>query len=111
MHLYTDSKAALKEAVMRPSQRLSPAELIEGSESAANNGVDVPVESREKAVLCLGGRAGRRETPCENLRETPHSVVIRLEAESVLPAGQRGTDQEVKVPKHAIRREDQELTR
>ena len=30
MHLYTDSKAALKEAVMRPSERLSPFELLEG---------------------------------------------------------------------------------
>jgi conjugative relaxase-like TrwC/TraI family protein len=30
MHLYTDSKAALKEAVMRPSERLSPFELLAG---------------------------------------------------------------------------------
>jgi conjugative relaxase-like TrwC/TraI family protein len=30
MHLYTDSKAALKEAVMRPSERLSPFELLDG---------------------------------------------------------------------------------
>jgi hypothetical protein len=30
MHLYTDSKVALKEAVMRPSERLSPLELLEG---------------------------------------------------------------------------------
>jgi ATP-dependent exoDNAse (exonuclease V) alpha subunit len=29
MHLYTDSKAALKEAVMRPSERVSPLELLE----------------------------------------------------------------------------------
>jgi ATP-dependent exoDNAse (exonuclease V) alpha subunit len=28
MHLYTDSKVALKEAVMRPSERLSPLELV-----------------------------------------------------------------------------------
>src|SRR5262249_51878540 len=28
MHLYTDSKVALKEAVMRPSERLSPVELL-----------------------------------------------------------------------------------
>jgi ATP-dependent exoDNAse (exonuclease V) alpha subunit len=33
MHLYTDSKAALKEAVMRPSERLSPLELLEGIKS------------------------------------------------------------------------------
>ena len=30
MDLYTDSKAALKETVMRPSERLSPFELFEG---------------------------------------------------------------------------------
>jgi ATP-dependent exoDNAse (exonuclease V) alpha subunit len=30
MHLYTNSKAALKEAVMRPGERLSPFELLEG---------------------------------------------------------------------------------
>jgi hypothetical protein len=33
MHLYTDSKVALKEAVMRPSERLSPLELLEGIKS------------------------------------------------------------------------------
>jgi hypothetical protein len=33
MHLYTDSKVALKEAVMRPSERLSPFELLEGIKS------------------------------------------------------------------------------
>jgi len=33
MHLYTDSKVALKEAVMRPSTRLSPLELLEGIKS------------------------------------------------------------------------------
>jgi hypothetical protein len=55
MHLYTDSKAALKEAVMRPSQRLSPAELIEDSKSGAKNDAVVLVESREKAVRCLEG--------------------------------------------------------
>src|SRR5262245_42984568 len=33
MHLYTDSKVALREAVMRPSQRLSPLELLEGIKS------------------------------------------------------------------------------
>jgi hypothetical protein len=108
MHLYTDSKVALKEAVMRSSQRLSPAELIEGSECGAN----VPVESREKAVLCLEGWAGRREIPCEILRETLHRLVIRLEAECLLQSGRRGTKgQQPKVPKYAIRREEQELMR
>ena len=37
MHLFTDSKAALKEAVMRPSERLSPYEFI----SKSGNGRDL----------------------------------------------------------------------
>ena len=37
MHLFTDSKAALKEAVMRPSERLSPHEFI----SKSGNGRDL----------------------------------------------------------------------
>jgi hypothetical protein len=112
MHLYTDSKAALKEAVMRPSQRLSPAELIEDSETGRRIAVEVPEESREKAVLCLDGWVGNREVPCEILRETLHSLVIRLDAESLLPSGRPGTrGQELRAPKDAIRREEQELTR
>jgi hypothetical protein len=103
MHLYTDSKAALKEAVMRPSQRLSPTEVIEESEGGAKNGAVVGVESREKATLRLEASAGVRGIPCEILQETPHRL---------LPSGQRGTKgQELKVPKHAVRREEQELTR
>jgi hypothetical protein len=86
MHLYTDSKAALKEAVMRPSQRLSPAELIEESKSGAKSSVGVGVESREKAVLWLEG--------------------------GLLPGARRGTRaQEVRVPKYAVRHEGQEITR
>ena len=112
MHLYTDSKAALKEAVMRPSQRLSPTEVIEESGSRAMNGAVVGVESREKATLCLEGSVGRGGIPCEIPQETPYRLFNRLEAECLLPSGQRGTKgQELKVPKHAIRREEQELTR
>ena len=49
MYLYTDSKAALREAVVRPSARLSPSELIAAAGSK-NYGTKV-VESRERAVL------------------------------------------------------------
>jgi hypothetical protein len=31
MYLFTDSKVALREAVCRPSERLSPLELLEGN--------------------------------------------------------------------------------
>jgi hypothetical protein len=36
MHLFTDSEAALKEAVARPSERLSPYEVISKSGSGRN---------------------------------------------------------------------------
>jgi hypothetical protein len=112
IHLYTDSKAALKEAVMRPSQRLSPAELIEESGNGAMNGAAVDVESRGKAVLCLEGSASRPQIPCEVSKETPHRLIIKLEAERLASSGQPGTKgQELKMPKHAIRREEQELMR
>ncbi len=105
MHLYTDSKAALKEAVMRPSQRLSPAELIEESGVGGKNGVEVPAESREKALLC-------GEIPCEILRETLHNLDIGPDAECRLSSGRPGTKgQDGKVPKYAIRREEPKLTR
>jgi hypothetical protein len=100
-----------QEAVMRPSQRLSPAELIEDSESGRRITVEVPVKSREKAVLCLDGRVGNRDVPCEIVRETLYNQVIRLDEGCLQPSGRSGTKgQELKVPKHAIRREEQELT-
>jgi len=112
MYLFTDSKVALREAVMRPSHRLSPAELIEESKSWGKNGAVMGVESREKPVLCLEGSGGQGEIPCEVPKETPRRLVIKLEAECLLPSGRPGTKgQELKVPKHAIRREEQELTR
>jgi hypothetical protein len=36
MHLFTDSKLALKEAVMRPSERLSPCEVISKNGNGGN---------------------------------------------------------------------------
>ena len=36
MHLFTDSKAALKEAVMRPSARVSPSELTRDIQGGCN---------------------------------------------------------------------------
>jgi hypothetical protein len=51
MHLFTDSKAALKEAVTRPSERLSPYEVI----SRNNNGPgwrDVVAAIHRAPLLC-----------------------------------------------------------
>jgi hypothetical protein len=49
MHLYTDSKAALKEAVMRPSERLSPLELLEAAIRRHPDGTTLLFDEVEKA--------------------------------------------------------------
>ena len=55
MHLFTDSKAALKEAVMRPSERLSPYEFI----SKSGNGRDLV------AFVARSGRESVKQTERE----------------------------------------------
>lgn len=55
MHLFTDSKAALKEAVMRPSERLSPYEFI----SKSGNGRDLV------AFVTRSGREAVKQTERE----------------------------------------------
>jgi conjugative relaxase-like TrwC/TraI family protein len=55
MHLFTDSKAALKDAVMRPSERLSPYEFI----SKSGNGRDLV------AFVTRSGREAVKQTERE----------------------------------------------
>jgi hypothetical protein len=50
MYLFTDSKAALREAVCRPSERLSPWELLEGNR-------------REKALVKEALQSPKRRLP------------------------------------------------
>jgi ATP-dependent exoDNAse (exonuclease V) alpha subunit len=50
MHLYTDSKAALKEAVMWPSARVSPSELTRDIKGSCNG---VPKEMTKPTVKTL----------------------------------------------------------
>jgi ATP-dependent exoDNAse (exonuclease V) alpha subunit len=50
MHLFTDSKVALREAVCRPSERLSPWELLEGNR-------------RERALVKQAQQAQKRRQP------------------------------------------------
>jgi hypothetical protein len=58
-----------------------------------------------KGVLRLDSWAGRREIPCEILKETPHRFVVRLGEDCLLPGGRQGTKgQEVYVPKDAVER-------
>jgi hypothetical protein len=58
-----------------------------------------------KGVLRLDSWAGRREVPCEILKETPHRFVVRLGEDCLLPGGRQATKgQEVYVPKDAVER-------
>ena len=58
-----------------------------------------------KGVLRTDGWAGRREIPCDILKETPHRFVVRLAEDCVLPGGrQAAKGQEVYVPKDAVGR-------
>jgi conjugative relaxase-like TrwC/TraI family protein len=63
-------------------------------------------ERMTRGFLCIDGWAGRREIPCEVLKETGDKVLIRLEQDCALPGrNRRGTKgQEIYVPKSAIRR-------
>ncbi|MGA8654565.1 MAG: AAA family ATPase [Chthoniobacterales bacterium] len=56
IHLYTDSKTALKEAIVRPSERLSPLELLSASEIAWSAGGDPPGRD------CVGRRMARERS-------------------------------------------------
>jgi hypothetical protein len=56
MHLYTDSKVALKEAVMCPSERLSPLELLEG----------IKLERASVAEMQYAGAAAKSNSPRQN---------------------------------------------
>ena len=59
----------------------------------------------EKGVLRMDGWAGRREIPCEIVKETPHRFLVRLGEGCVLPKGRKAEKgQEVYVPKGAVER-------
>src|SRR5246127_5313871 len=82
------AKRQLEEAVSRARQK--------GQEQTGEIG---------KGVLRLDSWAGRREVPCEILKETPHRFVVRLGEDCLLPGGRQGTKgQEVYVPKDAVER-------
>ena len=82
------AKHQLEEAVWRARQR--------GEEQTGEIG---------KGVLRMDGGAGRREIPCEILKETPHGFLVRLGEDCVLPRGREATKgQEVYVPKDAVER-------
>jgi putative DNA primase/helicase len=82
------AKRQLEEAVWRARQK--------GQEQTGEIG---------KGVLRLDSWAGRREVPCEILKETPHRFVVRLGEDCLLPGGRQATKgQEVYVPKDAVER-------
>jgi hypothetical protein len=82
------AKHQLEEAVWRARQR-----------------DDEQTKEIKKGLVRLDSRAGRREIPCEILKETPHRFLVRLGEDCVLPRGREATKgQEVYVPKDAVER-------
>jgi hypothetical protein len=82
------AKSQLEEAVWRARQK--------GQEQRGEIG---------KGILRTDSWAGRREIPCEILKETPHRFVVRLGKDCLLPGGRQATKgQEVYVPKNAVER-------
>jgi hypothetical protein len=83
------AKQQLEEAVWRARQQ--------GEEQTGELG---------KGLLRLDSWGGRREIPCEILKETPHRFLVRLGEDCLLPGGRQATEgQDVYVPKDAIRRD------
>jgi hypothetical protein len=86
------------------SPRLAKHQLEEGVWRARQQGEEQTGEIG-KGVLRMDGWAGRREIPCEVLKETPHRFLVRLGEDCVLPRGREATKgQEVYVPKDAVER-------
>ena len=54
-----------------------------------------------KAKICVDSWAGRRELPCEVLRETETKYVCRMLSEGLLPRGRVDVGDIVEVPKYA----------
>jgi len=53
-----------------------------------------------KGVVRMDSWVGRREIPCEILKETPHTFLVRLGKDCLLPGGRQAKEgQEVYVPK------------
>jgi hypothetical protein len=58
-----------------------------------------------KGVLRLDSWAGRREIPCEIVKETSHRFLVRLGKDCLLPGGRQASKGgEVYVPKDAVKR-------
>jgi phage/plasmid primase-like uncharacterized protein len=91
--------------------RLAKSQLEEAVWSARQQGRERTGEI-EKGVLRLDSWAGRREIPCEILKETPHRFQVRLGKDCLLPGGRQAMEgQEVYVPKDAIIGRSMELIR
>jgi hypothetical protein len=75
----------------------------------------VEAAKKELTFLCTDGWAGRIETPCEILKETPKRFLVRLGEDCCLPGRQVKAGHEVYVPKYAIKgampQQEPEITR
>ena len=59
-----------------------------------------------KAKICVDSWAGKREFPCEIMRETKAKYVCRMLGDGVLPRKHVRLGDVVKVPMHAVSSED-----
>ena len=66
---------------------------------------DEQTKEKGKGLVRLDSLAGRREIPCEILKETPHRFLVRLGDVCVLPRGRQAEKgEQVYVPKDAVER-------
>jgi hypothetical protein len=70
---------------------------------------------KELTLLCTDGWAGRIETPCEILKETPKRFLVRLGEDCCLPGRHVKAGRQVYVPKYAVKsarpQQEPEITR
>jgi hypothetical protein len=75
----------------------------------------VDAAKKKLTFLCTDGWAGRIETPCEILKETPKRFLVRLGEDCCLPGRHVKGGREVYVPKYAIKgpksQQEPEITR
>jgi hypothetical protein len=58
---------------------------------------------KKLTFLCTDGWAGRIETRCEILKETPKRFLVRVQEDCLLPGRRVKAGREVYVPKYAVR--------
>jgi hypothetical protein len=70
---------------------------------------------KKMTLLCTDSWAGRAETPCTFMKETPNRFLVRVQEDCLLPGRHVKAGREVYVPKQAINgaipQQEPEITR